>query len=77
MARSATGVVRRHGSPRLMGFFPTPSNHPPRPCGRGFPSLSKEGSFTTETRLDRQARAAPRRKQQSIKVSSGAESVKA
>ena len=54
MARNGTGVVRVAAIPLRIWIFRDRSNHPRRACGRGFPSLSKEGSrkkpsFATET----------------------------
>ncbi len=50
MARSATGVVRVAAIPLLIWLFRDRPNHPAVACGRGFPSLSKEGSLSAEFR---------------------------
>ena len=47
MARSATGVVRVTAIRLLIWFS---SNHPAVACGRGCPSLSKEGRLKAESR---------------------------
>ena len=59
--RVATAVAQRHGGASRCDaatdlICPLPFDHPAVACGRGFPSLSKEGSlvpgFATETSLD-------------------------
>ena len=56
MARSDSGRATALGwceslrSCYGFGFSATVSNHPRRACGRGFPSLFKEGNLKTQFR---------------------------
>ncbi len=50
MARSGTGVVRLAAIPLLIWLFRNRSNHPAVAGGRGFRSLSKEGTLMVEFR---------------------------
>ena len=45
---SSVGVVLVSATPLLIWFFGNGSNHPAAGCGRGFPSLSKEGSLNPD-----------------------------
>jgi len=52
--RDATTVAQRHGGGDLLesrcwcSSFPVVRTTPAAVCGRGFPSLSKEGNFSVE-----------------------------
>ena len=56
MWRAATAVAQRHWGgasrcdPATDLAFPRPFDYPAVACGRGFPSLSKEGSLSAEFR---------------------------
>jgi hypothetical protein len=56
MWRAVTAVAQRHWGGDLLefrcwcGFSPVVRTKPAAACGRGFPSLSKEGSFKVEFR---------------------------